>query len=99
MKDVLESLGVTLKDVSALLKVMQDEGELTKVADGMWYATKELKGIEGKVIAWFDTHDNLDVAGLKEITQLSRKYLIALLEYFDREKVTMRVGDKRLLRK
>ena len=99
LKDVLESLGVTLKDVSALLKVMQDEGELTKVADGMWYATKELKGIEGKVIAWFDTHDNLDVAGLKEITQLSRKYLIALLEYFDREKVTIRVGDKRLLRK
>ena len=43
-------------------------------------------------------HDDLGLAGLKEITGLSRKFLIALLEYMDREKITVRVGDARHLR-
>jgi selenocysteine-specific elongation factor len=33
------------------------------------------------------------------MTGLSRKFMIPLLEYFDQEKVTIRVGDKRVLRK
>jgi len=35
----------------------------------------------------------------KEISQVSRKFAIPLLEYFDGKKLTMRVGDKRILRK
>jgi selenocysteine-specific elongation factor len=34
----------------------------------------------------------------KDLTGLSRKFSIPLLEYFDRIKVTIRVGDKRILR-
>ncbi|MDY3810890.1 MAG: SelB C-terminal domain-containing protein, partial [Desulfovibrio porci] len=43
-------------------------------------------------------HENLDVGGLKEILGLSRKYLIALLEYMDNERITVRVGDQRRYR-
>ncbi len=98
MKDVLENLGVTTKEAAPVLKIMQDSGELVRVAEGIWYAGEALAGILEKVRQWFVGHDNLDVAALKEITGLSRKYLIALLEYFDREKITVRVGDKRLPR-
>ena len=35
----------------------------------------------------------------REITGLSRKFMIPLLEYFDSTKLTIRVGDKRVLRK
>ena len=41
----------------------------------------------------------LDIAGLKSVTNLSRKYLVALLEYFDAQQLTMRLGDARVLRK
>ncbi len=98
MKDVLESLGVNAKEAAPVLKIMQDAGELVRVAEGIWYEGAALAGILGKAQGWFADHDNLDLAGLKDITGLSRKYLIALLEYFDREKITVRVGDKRLLR-
>jgi selenocysteine-specific elongation factor len=37
----------------------------------------------------------IDVAKFKEIAGVSRKYAIPLLEYFDRSRVTRRVGDKR----
>jgi selenocysteine-specific elongation factor len=37
----------------------------------------------------------IDVPRFKEIAGVSRKYAIPLLEYFDRTRVTVRVGDKR----
>ena len=39
----------------------------------------------------------LDVAGFKQLTGLSRKYAIPLLEYLERERITRKVGDKRLV--
>jgi selenocysteine-specific elongation factor len=98
MKDVLESLNVQARDAAPILKIMQDAGELVRVADGIWYAAAPLADIQNRVRGWFTDHDNLDLGGLKEITGLSRKYLIALMEYFDKERLTIRVGDRRVLR-
>ena len=39
----------------------------------------------------------IDVAAFKELSGVSRKYAIPLLEYFDRERVTRRAGDKRVI--
>jgi selenocysteine-specific elongation factor len=39
----------------------------------------------------------IDVAGFKNLTGVSRKYAIPLLEYLDRERVTRRVGDERVI--
>ena len=39
----------------------------------------------------------IDVAAFKELSGVSRKYAIPLLEYFDRERVTRRAGDRRLI--
>ena len=43
--------------------------------------------------------DSGAIASVKEMTGLTRKHLIPLFEYFDLTKVTLRVGDKRVLRK
>jgi selenocysteine-specific elongation factor len=39
----------------------------------------------------------IDVPTFKEIAGVSRKYAIPLLEYFDRERITRRAGDKRII--
>ena len=39
----------------------------------------------------------IDVGKFKEMTGVSRKYAIPLLEYLDRERVTRRVGDERVI--
>lgn len=98
LKDVLESLALSAKKAAPILKSMQDAGELVKVAEGLYYHGPALEIIRQGVRGWFKEHDDLNLAGLKEITGLSRKFLIALLEYFDKEKLTVRVGDKRILR-
>lgn len=99
LKDVLADLGASPKEASPLLRLLTDGGELVKVTEDIYYSGPALEGIRQSVISWFAAHDNLDIAGLKELTGLSRKYLVALLEYFDKTRLTVRVGDKRILRK
>jgi len=95
-KEVLEQLDADLKEVNAVLAVLLAEKLLVKVKDNMYYDFSALDTIKQKVKCWFETNDDLSLADLKEVLNgMSRKYLIALIEYLDREKFTMRIGDKR----
>jgi selenocysteine-specific elongation factor len=49
------------------------------------------------VTALKSTTPKIDVARFKDMTGVSRKYAIPLLEYLDRERVTRRVGDERVI--
>ena len=41
--------------------------------------------------------DRISVTAFKELTGITRKYAIPLLEYLDRERVTRRVGEERVI--
>ena len=51
------------------------------------------------LVAHLQQHGSVDAQGFKELTGQSRKFTIPLAEWFDKERVTLRVGDKRILRK
>ena len=95
IKDVLEALQISPKEASPILRLLCKEGALVKIHEGLYYDGAALEHILTQVRQWFCTHDNLDVGGLREILGLSRKYLIALLEYMDNAQITIRVGDQR----
>ena len=80
------------------MRLLVRERLLVCVREGMYYHGPALEDILERVRLWFQSHDNLDVASLKDILGLSRKYLIALLEYMDNEHITVRVGDQRRYR-
>jgi selenocysteine-specific elongation factor len=59
-----------------------------------------LDELKAKLLDYASRHEPerlIDVAGFKDLAGVSRKYAIPLLEYFDREKVTRRAGDKRII--
>lgn len=97
--DLLTALGISKKEAAPVFAALRDSGRLVRVAEGVWYAAEHLQAAEDAVRVWFETHESIDLAGLKSVTGLSRKYLVALLEYFDSRRITMRVGDVRVLRK
>lgn len=99
MREVLENLGVEKKQADRILTALRENGDLVRIADGLWYASAPLAELEDRVRAWFASHPTLSLAEFKEITGLSRKYLVALLEYFDAKKLTERAGESRKLRK
>ena len=97
--DLLTELGISKKEAAPVFAALRDAGQLVRVAEGVWYAAEHLKAAEEAVYKWLETHESIDLAGLKSVTGLSRKYLVALLEYFDAQRITMRVGDVRVLRR
>ena len=96
LKDVLEQLDTDAKTAAPVLKLLCEEKALVKLKEGLYCSGSAMNEILEKVRAWFADHDNLDLPMLKEVLNgLSRKYLVAIMEYMDREKITVRVGDAR----
>ncbi len=82
-----------------LVKVLVERGEIVKVKEDIYYLAPVLAGLRDQLVQALKAEARISAARFKELTGLSRKYLIALLEYFDATQVTMRLGDERVLRK
>lgn len=82
-----------------LFQLLLNGGELVKISEEFYFNSREVEALVEKLKAFAaGTSDRLvDVPKFKEIAGISRKYAIPLLEYFDREKVTRRAGDKRIV--
>ena len=99
LKDVLEALEISPKEAAPVLKLLQTEGSLVKIKEGLYFAAPAVDDLKERTRVWFRTHDDLNPGDFKELSGgLSRKYVIPLLEFFDKERFTVRVGDKRQLR-
>ena len=99
MNFLLESLDPSdRKEAVRLLEALRADGKLARVSDTLWYAAEHIESIEKAVHSWFEKHTVLDVAGFKNLTGLTRKHIIPLFEYFDAQKLTVRVGDVRMQR-
>jgi selenocysteine-specific elongation factor len=70
---------------------------LIKISEDLVFHHAALEELREKLAAERTKSPKLDVAAFKELTGVSRKYAIPLLEYLDRERVTKRVGDERMI--
>ena len=79
-----------------LMTLLLRDKILVKVgADGPYFHQQALETLRARVREL--RGQNLDVARFKQMTGLSRKYAIPLLEYLDRQRVTRKDGDLRLV--
>jgi selenocysteine-specific elongation factor len=77
--------------------VLVGEGVLGRVGDGLLVHRDHLEALKRRVRERFPAGAKVEVGAFKEMTGLSRKYVIPLLEYLDREKVTRRAGNDRVV--
>jgi selenocysteine-specific elongation factor len=80
-----------------ILQLMLKENAVVKVAEGTFVDRGALERLVEDVKALKAKSDRLGVKEFKELTGLSRKYAMPLLEYLDGRRVTRRVGDERLI--
>jgi selenocysteine-specific elongation factor len=72
------------------------EGAVRRVGDALVESSR-LEVLKEEVRRRWPPGSRLDVAGFKDLTGLSRKFVIPLLEYLDRERVTRRTGADRFV--
>jgi selenocysteine-specific elongation factor len=80
-----------------MLQVLLDDGLLVNVGGEIIFHREVLGEIETQVAAYVGAHGEITVAALRDQLGTSRKYALAVLEYFDATHLTRRVGDKRVL--
>ena len=80
-----------------IFQLLIDSGALVKVHGDMFFHRDALDELIRKLRAFAQTEKVIDVAGFKSLTGVSRKYAIPLLEYLDRQHVTRREGDRRVI--
>jgi len=99
IKDILAPLGHTMPEALPVYKVLVAEGVLVKAQENMYFYRQAVDELIERVRGYFAAgNTDMGPAQFRELTGLSRKFLIPLLEYLDKTKITVRVGDKRLLR-
>ncbi len=82
-----------------LLEVIVKDGTLIKVKEDLYFHKKAIEELKRRLVDFIKEKDEITTPELKKITGVSRKYTIPLIEYFDKTQVTVRIGDKRILRK
>ena len=82
-----------------ILQLLIDSGALVKVHGDMFFHRDALAELVRKVAQYaaVTPERSLDVTAFKGLTGVSRKYAIPLLEYLDRQRVTRREGERRLI--
>lgn len=79
-----------------LLQYLLRAGELVKVGENLYFPRETLRAAREHVAEYLREKGEISVGELRDLLQTSRKYALPLLEYFDKERLTRRVGDKRL---
>jgi len=84
------------KDV---LMLLVDEGPLVKVKEDLYFYSPAVDELKSRVVDFLKANEEMSTPQFKDIANVSRKYLIPLIEYFDSKNVTIRIGDIRKLRR
>jgi selenocysteine-specific elongation factor len=90
------SFGSDPRLLERVARVLVDEGALRRVGETYVHASA-LDALKDEVRRRWPPGSRLEVGGFKDLTGLSRKFVIPLLEYLDREKVTRRSGADRVV--
>ena len=97
LKDVLAGLKVDKARAQKIVTLLLRDKVLIKISDDLVFHQNALAELRKRMAAEKAKSPKLDVARFKDLTGVSRKYAIPLLEYLDREHVTRRVGDERVI--
>jgi selenocysteine-specific elongation factor len=97
LKDVLAGLKVDKIRAQKIVTLLLRDKVLVKISDDLVFHGNALLDLRKLMVLEKAKSPKLDVARFKDLTGVTRKYAIPLLEYLDREHVTRRVGDERVI--
>lgn len=99
VKQMEKDLGITRSRLVELLRVMERSGTVVRVTPEIYFLRDTVETIEQVLCERLSGQSDITPAHFRDLFGTTRKYAVPLLEYFDREGITVRVGDGRRLRR
>ncbi len=97
LKEVLAGLPVDKVRAQKIVTLLLRDRVLVKLSDELVFHRDALQVLREQLAAQKTKTPKLNVGNFKDLFGITRKYAIPLLEYLDRERVTRRVGDERII--
>jgi len=97
LKDILAGLKIDKVRAQKIVTLLLRDKTLIKISDDLVFHSSALQNLKNCLSSEKTKSPKIDVARFKDVTGVSRKYAIPLLEYLDREHITRRVGNERLI--
>ena len=98
IKELMEKYADRQGLAESVINVMLKEGFLVKINEDLYFHKEALTRLREEYKNLLVRDGKATPASMKELTGLSRKFIIPLMEYFDITKLTIRAGDHRILR-
>jgi selenocysteine-specific elongation factor len=98
-KDLCGQLNTSLEPARQVLSLLVNEGLIVKIKEDLYCHRRPLERLKQTLVEFLTAHGEISTPQFKEMTGVSRKYVIPLIEYFDAVQLTIRIGDLRKLRK
>ena len=97
-EEALGRLGVQGTEKHELFQLLVADRRLLRVKESLFFHAAALGEIQEKVVAHLKEKKEIGPADVKDLLGVSRKYAIPLMEYLDSQRVTVRQGERRVLR-
>ncbi len=98
-RTICQDLDLDEKTAKGVLHMLIEENAIVKTKDDLYFDAKIIGDLEAKVIDFLKANEQMSTPDFKDMTGISRKFIIPLIEYFDSTRLTIRVGDVRQLRR
>ncbi|HEX7786698.1 MAG TPA: selenocysteine-specific translation elongation factor [Methylomirabilota bacterium] len=97
-EEALGRYGVKGTEKNELFQILVADRTLVRVKESLFFHAEALRSVQAQLVALLRKKKEIGPADFKDLFGVSRKYAIPLMEYFDAQRVTMRVGERRVLR-
>lgn len=98
IKDIIDDKKLE-KEYLKIYNLLVEEGALVKLPEDVVMHKEVIDSVKDKIIEWLNKNGSITLGEAKELLGVSRKYLVAILEYLDQAEITKRLEDKRVLNK
>ncbi|MFQ5893705.1 MAG: SelB C-terminal domain-containing protein, partial [Nitrospinota bacterium] len=97
-EELFAAAGLSAEAGGELVQLLVEEGTLVRLKNKHLFHREALAEAQGRLVAYLTEHGEVSPAQFRDLLGVTRKVAIPLLEHFDAQRLTLRVGDNRVLR-
>ena len=98
LKEIEKQAGVPRQRLNEVIRLLEREGSVVRITTDMYFLAGSIDELRATLRSFLAQKGEMTAASFRDLIGSSRKYTIPLLEFFDRDGLTIRIGDVRRLK-